>query len=71
MKKTQELISKARDIMESFDPSPAMTVGYDEPTYTLTSEQMTIIAGALYLADCELYEKEEKPFIDPNQLSLF
>ncbi len=54
---TQEIISHARDIMESFDESQAMTVGYDEPIYTLTSEQMGIIASALYLADCELFEK--------------
>ena len=40
--------------MESFDPSGAMTIGFDEPTYTLTAEQMGIIASALYLADCDL-----------------
>lgn len=51
---TQVAIYQARSIMESFDPSGAMTVGYDEPTYTLTAEEMGIIAGALYLADCDL-----------------
>jgi hypothetical protein len=51
---TQLAIYKARSIMESFDPSGSMTVGYDEPTYTLTAEEMGIIAGALYLADCDL-----------------
>jgi hypothetical protein len=56
--KTKEAISEAREIMESFDPSPAMTVGYDLPSYTLTSEQMAIIAGALYLADCEIHDLE-------------
>ena len=54
---TQKAISEARDIMESFDPSPAMTIGFDLPTYTLTAEQMIKIAGALYLADCEIGER--------------
>ena len=48
-------IAIARDIMESFDDSAAMTIGYDrpdKPTYTLTAEQMQQIAAALYLADC-------------------
>ena len=49
-------ISEARDIIESFDPSGAMTVGFDEETYTLTGEQMSKIAAALYLADCEIYD---------------
>lgn len=51
---TQEAIGEAREIMESFDPGGAMTIGFDEPTYTLTAEQMTKIAAALYLADCEI-----------------
>jgi hypothetical protein len=42
--------------MESFDEAGAMTIGFDQPTYTLTAEQMTKIAGALYLADCEIGE---------------
>jgi len=52
--KTLASISEARDIMESFDPSAAMTIGYDKKTYELTAEQMIKIAGALYLADCEI-----------------
>ena len=52
--KTQQAIDEARFIMESFDDCGAMTVGYDLPTYTLTASQMSTIAGALYLADCEL-----------------
>jgi hypothetical protein len=40
--------------MESFDSAEAMTNEQQE-TYTLTAEQMTIIAAALY-ADCELGE---------------
>ena len=56
---TKDAISEARDIMESFDPTPAMTVGFDQPIYTLTAEQMSKIAGALYLADCLIYELEE------------
>lgn len=58
--RTERLISEAREIMESFDPSPAMTIGFDRPTYELTAEQMQIIAGALYLADCELTEQNEQ-----------
>jgi hypothetical protein len=56
MDNTQKAIDEARLIMESFDSSSAMTVGYDEPTYTLTAEQMTKIASALYLADCKIHE---------------
>jgi len=52
--RTEKALSEARDIMESFDPSPAMTIGFDLPAYTLTAEQMQIIASALYLADSEL-----------------
>ena len=51
---TQRAINEAREIMESFDEAGAMTIGFDQPTYTLTAEQMTKIAGALYLADCEI-----------------
>jgi hypothetical protein len=53
---TQKAINEAREIMESFDETGAMTIGFDQPTYTLTAEQMTKIAGALYLADCEIGE---------------
>jgi hypothetical protein len=57
MTKTQELIGKARDLMESFDDNEsAMTVGFEKTEYKLTAEQMELIAGALYLADCELSE---------------
>jgi hypothetical protein len=57
LEQTMRVIAEARDIMESFDNSPAMTIEY-EGSYMLTAEQMTKIAGALYLADCELYQKE-------------
>lgn len=57
-KNTEKMIAEAREIMESFDPGVAMTIGYDEPTYNLTAEQMYKIAGALYLADCYIYENE-------------
>ena len=59
IEKTQEAIANARDIIESFDPSPAMTVGFDEESYSLTPEQMAIIAGALYLADCEIHDLQQ------------
>ena len=52
----QEAIDKAREIMESFDDSGAMTLGFDESHYTLSKEQMLTIASALYLADCKLHE---------------
>jgi hypothetical protein len=59
IEKTQEALANARDIMESFDPSAAMTVGFDKEIYSLTSQQMAIIAGALYLADCEIHELQQ------------
>ena len=59
LEQTMRVIAEARDIMESFDNSSAMTIGY-EGSYMLTAEQMTKIAGALYLADCELYQKESQ-----------
>ena len=52
--RTEKAIGEAQYLMESFDPGPAMTYGFDLPTYTLTAEQMQIIASALYLADGEL-----------------
>ena len=55
----QKAVAEARDLMESFDQSAAMTIGF-EGDYTLTAEQMTKIAGALYLADCELEELQTK-----------
>lgn len=57
MKNLQQSIDEARLIIESFDPSGAATVGFDEETYTLTSEQMTKLAGALYLADCAIADR--------------
>ena len=61
MTKTRELISKARDLMESFDDNEsAMTIGFDKTEYKLTAEQMELISGAIYLADCELYEEDEE-----------
>lgn len=51
---SSEVLDKAREIMESFDDSVACTVGYDEENYTLTGAQMSTIAGALYLAECEI-----------------
>jgi hypothetical protein len=59
IEKTQEAISNARDIMESFDQSAAMTVGFDKESYSLTRQQMAIIAGALYLADCEIHDLQQ------------
>ena len=54
---TLDSISDARDILESFDTSGAMTIGFDQNTsYTLTGEQLSKIAEALYLADCLIYD---------------
>jgi hypothetical protein len=50
---TQKAINEAREIIESFDESGAMTVGFENESYTLTGKQMTSIAAALYLADCK------------------
>jgi len=58
--KVQEVVDEARDLMESFDENThAITVGFESPTYTLTGAQMTLIAGALYLADCEINKDNE------------
>jgi len=59
---TQELLNQARDLMESFDDCPAMTVGFEmEETYQLTGKQMNLIASALYLADSEItYQIKKK-----------
>ena len=53
---TQKAINEAREIMESFDDHGGTLVFYNQESYTLTAEQMTKIAGALYLADCEIGE---------------
>ena len=61
MTKTRELIGKARDLMESFDDNEsAMTVGFDKTEYKLTAEQMELLSGAIYLADCELFNEEDE-----------
>ena len=57
--KAQEALDEARLLMESFDPANAMTIGFDKPYYTLTREQMLVIARALYLVDCELHELQQ------------
>lgn len=56
----KDSIAEAREIIESFDEGGAMTIGFDRTTYTLTSEQMAKIAGALYLADCLVYDIENE-----------
>lgn len=56
MDNTQKAIDEARDVMESFDSSSSMTIGFDAETYTLTREQMCKIATALYLADCKIQD---------------
>lgn len=56
---TKTVISEARDLLENFDESGAMTIGFDKPKYTITSEQLQLLAQAIYLADCLIYDIEE------------
>jgi len=60
MKNLQETIDEARDIVESLDDNVAsMTVGFNNPTYVLSKQELQKIAKALYLMDCKL--NDEKP----------
>lgn len=59
IEKTQEAIANARDIMESLGETCPVYVSFDEEIYTLTKEQMNKIAGALYLADCEIHDLQQ------------
>jgi ribosomal protein L13 len=66
----------ARQIMEGFDDQGGTTVLYEQESYTLTREQMTKIAGALYLADCEIGKNTQKEHIidmmkDDEDLGLY
>lgn len=56
---TKTVISEARDLLENFDESGAMTIGFDKPKYNITSEQLQLLAQAIYLADCLIYDIEE------------
>lgn len=52
-----ESVNEARLIVELLDPSGAMTVGFEEnETYNLSGKQLQIIAKALYLSDCLIYD---------------
>ena len=53
---TQQAIDEARDIIESIGETCPVYVGFEKETYVVTGEQMQKIAGALYLADCELHD---------------
>ena len=53
-KETQQAIDEARDIIESIGETCPVYVGFEKETYVVTGEQIQKIAGALYLADCEL-----------------
>ena len=58
---TIEAIDEARLIVESLDPSGAMTIGFEEnETYNLTGKQLSEIAKALYLADCLINDLQNK-----------
>ena len=56
---TKTVISDARDLLENFDESAAMTIAFDKPEYTVTANQMQLLAQAIYLADCLIYDLEE------------
>jgi hypothetical protein len=57
---TQDLIesvNEARSILEDLDQSGAMTIGFQEnETYNLSGKDLQIIAKALYLSDCLIYD---------------
>ena len=58
---TIESVNEARSIVESLDPSGAMTIGFEEnEIYNLTGKQLTEIARALYLSDCLIYDLQNK-----------
>jgi hypothetical protein len=72
----QKAINEARQIMESFDDHGGTLVFYNQESYILTQEQMTKIAGALYLADCEIGKNTQKQHIidmmkDDEDLGLY
>jgi hypothetical protein len=72
----QTAINEAREIMESFDDHGGALVFYNQDSYILTQEQMTKIAGALYLADCEIGKNTQKEHIidmmkDDEDLGLY
>jgi hypothetical protein len=72
----QKAINEAREIMESFDDHGGTLVFYNQESYILTQEQMTKIAGALYLADCEIGKNTQKQHIidmmkDDEDLGLY
>lgn len=53
-------VSEARLILETLDPSGAMTVGFEEnETYNLSGKELAIIAKALYLSDCLISDVTE------------
>lgn len=53
----KEMIGNARALIESFDDTPAMTIGFDKESYSLTGDQMLTIAAALYAADCHIEDE--------------
>lgn len=58
---TIESVNQARLIVESLDPSGAMTVGFEgNKIYELTDKQISEIARALYLSDCLIYDLQNK-----------
>ena len=72
----QTAINEAREIMEGFDDHGGTLVFYNQESYILTQEQMTKIAGALYLADCEIGKNTQKQHIidimkDDEDLGLY
>lgn len=55
-----ESVSEARLIVEMLDPSGAATIGFEEnETFNLSGKELQIIAKALYLSDCLIYDVTE------------
>jgi hypothetical protein len=52
-----ESINDARSIIEDLDQSAAMTLGFEEnEMYNLSGKDLLVIAKALYLSDCFIYD---------------
>jgi hypothetical protein len=52
----QQLISDAREILESIGECCPVYVSFEKENYTLSCEQVKLIAKALYFADCEIMD---------------
>lgn len=60
--KTLELISNARDILEEIGECCPAYVSFERDEYTLSKDQIQLIATALYFADCEISDLLKNKF---------